>query len=196
MDWHDAWTHKGDHFMKHMIFVLLLLPMFAFADGKPRELPEHEHPHGHPGLQSQIDINAQRIIDNQFLISANRDGVRNNGLWIDELDRNLSTQITAVNQIATQNADTIKRNFNLLKSDVDDLTAAVAAESSLNFNESNTNGRYRVTLGTATYDGEVGFGLALTKKFAGQKAFGLGVATASGETLVKGQFAFDLGGSP
>lgn len=191
--------------MKRIIWILFLLPVFAFADGKPRELPEHSHPHQHSDLQNQIDINATNIV--------------NNGLWIDELDRRLSTQITSNNLRINQIEDSFmalveQGNTNALNihnlglrhdADVDfakdqlyklsdRLSASVAASSALDFTAPSAIDTARLNFGVAAYDSEAAFGIGYVRKLKNTNTISFGVATDFGfdETIVKGSFGLTL----
>ncbi len=191
--------------MKRFIILLALIPAFALADGKPRELPEHAHPHVHADLQSQIDINATNII--------------NNGLWIDGLDSRLSQQITQnnlrINQIEDSfNALVEQGNTNALnihnlgllhEADVlmvetafrrfdKRLSASVAASSALDFTAPAVNDTARLNFGLAGYDSQGALGIGYVRKLKNSNVVSFGVASDFGfdETIVKGSFGLTL----
>ncbi len=189
--------------------ILILFALPVLADGKPFRFCSEDvdcFMHDHPALQDQIDQNAAAIL--------------NNGLWIDELDSRLSTQITSNNLRLNQIEDSFNalveqgntnalniHNLGLLhEADVeaaqiafrrmdDKLSASIAASSALDFTAPAVNGRARWNFGAAYYDSEAAIGIGYVKKFSGTKSFGIGFASdlSFDETVVKGHFGFDVG---
>lgn len=184
-------------------WILILIPLAAAADGGKtcRTACEHDH----PGLQQQIDQNS--------------DLIQGNSLWIDELDRRLSTQITSNNMRINQIEDSFRAlveqgNTNALnihnlalQHDVDvadayaafnrldkRLTASVAASSALDFTAPAVNDSARLNFGGAIYDSEPAFGIGYVRKLKNKNTFAIGIAADFGfdEPIIKGSFGLAL----
>lgn len=167
-----------------LFFSLLFFAVNGLADDKTT-VPGHEH--SHPDLQLQLDEH-QSILDQHDL---EFDSVYES---LSVLGEQGNTNALNIHNLELRFDEAFALHRSALGKLNDKLSGAVAAGAALNFNEPAVNGRGRWTVGTANYDGQTAFGISFTKKQWASKAWGLGVATDGDETLVKGQFAWDVGG--